>query len=490
MPFRVYGDIVHMSDKFWPNFTIDTTTSNNSFSAIWALTRVIKAAGGVFKSCGNGTTKVTTGVAADDLWGGNANPLLDTYASVQAQLDSRAAWWCAELASTVKIGIGAASVGTFLRDEVVTQATSGATGKLLGYVINSANNSGWIIIMPHTGTFDATHQIVGGRSGATVTATSYTLLRRQIVVAKNTTVSAGWIFYEAVTQAEIDASSNTALFSDLAVNAANCNATVAPGNSASSNNRFPSYAIPMVGTPESTGQAFFGITTGFGKAQVTATNLTPAANTEADGTFFVAMWDASNSVYRVLSMMRLDKQEPGDIDPYIIMSVTSEGLTSPTTGRAAATTSGSSGAGGFYGLLGNLIGIPAKGYCARATGTMGSGLDVYSPFVLGANTNFGTGTPSLISQSSNTSYPPKIRNHPDAPGGTSPYPIERVRATSLVDSITMRKGSCRNLALLPSASIADTANNKTWLALTANAGTTNPALVIGPMDGSTTPLKT
>jgi hypothetical protein len=479
-----------MSDKFWPNFPIDTTTANNCFSAIWGLSRVIKAAGGIYKASGNGTSKDTTGVATADLWGGNANPLLDTYASVQSQLDSRAAWWCAELPSTVKIGISAASSGTFRRDETVVQATSGATGKLLGYVINSAGNSGWMIIMPYTGTFDGTNAITGGTSGATVTATSYTLLRRQIVLAKNTTVIAGWIFYEAVTQAEIDASSNTALFSDLAANAANCTATVAPGNSSSGSNRFPAYGIPLVGTPESTGQNFFGVTSGFGKAQLTCTNLTPTTNTEADGTLFVAMWDASNSIYRVLSIMRLDKQEPGDIDPYVVMSVTSEAVTSATAGRAAATISSSSAAGGFFGLLGTIIGTPAKGYCARATGTMGTGLDVYSPFICGANYNFSSGGAGSMSQSCNTSFPPKIRNHPDAAGGTSPFPIERIKCVSVVDSLTMRKGTCRNLGTISSASIADTANTKTWLVLVANASTTNPALIIGPMDGSTTPLKT
>jgi hypothetical protein len=479
-----------MSDKFWENFTIDPTTANNSFSALWGLSRVIKAAGGIFKACGDGTTKVTTGVATDDLWGNNANPLLDAYAgAIQAQLDTRAAWWCAELPSTVKLGIGAASVGTFIRGETVTQATSGATGEFLGYVINSANNSGWVIIMPMTGTFDATHQIVGGRSAATVTATSYNLLRRQIVIAKNTTVTAGWIFYEALTQAEITASSNTALFSELAANAANCTATVAPGNSASGSNRWPSYGIPAVGTPESTGQAFFGITTGFGHAQMACTNLTPSAGVSVDGTFFVSIWDTANSLYRVLSLQRLDKTEPGDIDPFIITSATSEVATSATTGRVAATTSGATTAGGFYGLLGTGTGIPAKGYCARATGTMGSGLDVYEAFVLGGTVNVGSGSLGQFAMSSNASHPPKIRNHPDAAGGTGPYPIERLEAAGITNSITMKKGVCRHLALHPAANINATVEYL-WLVVVPNNGTTNPALIIGPLDGITTPTTT
>lgn len=284
-----------MTAKYKPNYAIDTTTANNSFSAVWAWTRVLKASGWTYMASGDGSNKDTTGTATNDKWGGGADPMADTYASVQSQLDSRAAWWCAEGPSTVKLGIGAASSGTFIRGEIVTQATSGATGEIIGYVLNAAGNSGWVVIVPQTGTFDGTHTITGGTSNATVTATSYNLFRRQIVVAKNTTVTAGWIFYEALTDTEIAASSNTALFSDLAANAANCSATVAPGNSASGSNRFPSYGVTLLGQAESTGNAFFGITSSFGHAQIAAANATPATSVSADGSSFVTIWSTANS---------------------------------------------------------------------------------------------------------------------------------------------------------------------------------------------------
>lgn len=480
-----------MSNKYWPNFSIDTTTANNSFSAIWGLSRALKAAGAIYKASGDGTSKDTTGVAANDLWGGNADPMLDVYAgAIQAQLDSRSAWWCAELPSTVKLGIGAASVGTFLPGETIAQATSGATGELLGYVISDDGTAGWVIIMPHAGTFDGTHAITGAKSSATVTATSYTLLRRQIVLAKNTTVTSGWIFYEAVTQAEIDASSNTALFSDLAADAANCTATTAPGNSASGSNRFPSFGIPQIGAPEGSGQPFFGISANFGHAQITATNMTPAVDTSADGTWFAAIWDAGNNIYRMLSFMRLDFTESGDIDPFVVTSATSESASSATAGRAGATPGAAVTGGSFFGLLGVGVGTPAKGYCARATGTMGSGLDVFSPFICGATYNIGlTSSTSANAQSVNATHPPKIRNHPDA-GVVDKYPIERLKVTSIVNSITMRKGVCRHLAEHPSASINDTVDGKKWLVLVPNNSNSNPALIIGPMDGSTTPTTT
>lgn len=479
-----------MSNQYAENYTINPTTANNSFSAIWKLTRCMKASGWTYMASGDGTSKDTTGVATADLWGANADPMLDAYAgAIQAQLDSRAAWWCAEGPIVAKIGIGAASSGTFIRGEFVSQAGSGATGEILGYVINGAGNSGWLVIMPHTGTFNGTGVVTGADSGATVTATSYVAIRQQVVIAKNTTVTTGWIFYEALSQTEIDASANTALFSDLAVNAANCTATVAPGNSSSGSNRWPSYGIPGVGTPEGAGQPFFGITSGFGKAHLVSTNVTPSAGITADGTWFAAIWDTANSVYRCLSLLRLDKTEPGDVNPWILQSVTSESSTSATAGRAAATTSASATAM-FLQYLGTLIGTPAKGYCARTTGTMGTPPDAYTPFVMGitgviANSAGNQG----IAQCVNATHPPKIRNHPDV-ATTGPYPIERCKIVGKVDSLTIRKGVCRWFGTHPAASINDTIDTKQWLVIVANATTNNPALIIGPLDGTTTPTTT
>ncbi len=467
------------------NFAIDTTTANNEFSAIWAWSRGIKAAGGIYKASGNGTIKDTTGVAANDLWGGNADPLADTYASVQAQLDTRAAWWCGELPSVVKLGIGAAPTGTFQRGEIVAQAGSGATGEILGGVINDDGNSGWVIIMPQTGTFDGTGQITGGESGATVTATSYTLFRQQIVLAKNTTVTTGWIFWEMLTDAEIAASSNTALFSELAANAANCTATTCPGNSSSGSNRFPSYAIPIVGTPEGNGNVFFGISSGFGKVHVFVPNMTPAADVSADGTATVTVWDTNNNIYRFLSLQRCDDGEPGDASPFAFFGVTSESATSPSTGRAAATTVSVPAINAYINQLGTGSGTPAKGYCARGTGVMGTPPDAYTPLI--ASTEVQVGSSGVQAQSPNAVSAPVIRNHPDH--GVKPvYPIEHVQVTSVVTNLTMNKGKCRHLATVPTAVINSTANGGKMLVIVANNAATNPALAIGPLSGATAPL--
>ncbi len=462
-----------MSTTYAENWPIDTATANNSFSALWKLSRTMKAAGYTYKASGNGTSKDTSGTASSDLWGGNVDPTTDTYPA--SQLDTRAAWWCAEGPSTVKIGIGAASSGTFLRGEIVTQATSGATGELIGYVLNAAGNSGWLIIAPQTGTFDGTHQIVGGTSGATVTATSYNLIRRQIVFAKTTNVNDGWIFYEAVMDTEIAASSNTALFSDLAANASNCTATTAPGNSASTNNLFPSYGISLCGAAGG-GSALhlFGSTTTFGKAQIVCVNATPSSGVSADGSFWMALSNQT-SVYYYFGLQRLDDTEPGDADPYAFVTCNSnDSITNSTTARTAGSTLGSAqtfSSGSSH----------AKGYCARTTGTMGTGIDSYCGFTAG----FGACS-NVIAQVASGATATRIRNHPDN-AGSPPYPIETIVAFTQATGLTMRKGTFRWWGVLPVGSLADTADNKKWLVVTAVNGTTLPAVVIGPMDGSTVP---
>ena len=57
-------------------------SSNHEFSTIWKLTRALKNSGWTYKSSGNGASKDTSGVTANDLWGGQSNPLLDTYTAI------------------------------------------------------------------------------------------------------------------------------------------------------------------------------------------------------------------------------------------------------------------------------------------------------------------------------------------------------------------------------------------------------------------------
>lgn len=157
-----------MANAFATNFTIPAT--NNAFQLLWKLTRVMKSAGWTTTASSDGYTKDTTGVAASDKWGGNANPLNDTYPP-NNMADTNAAWIIMSGPKTVKISLNAAPTGTFIRGESVTQTTSSATGEFLGYVWDTVGLTGYAVIMPRTGTFNNSNVVTGAISVATFTPT-------------------------------------------------------------------------------------------------------------------------------------------------------------------------------------------------------------------------------------------------------------------------------------------------------------------------------
>src|ERR1019366_8449328 len=57
-----------MSHQQAQNYVL--SVSNGKLSAIWKLTRVMKAAGWRYKASSDGTTKETTGNPNNDKWGG------------------------------------------------------------------------------------------------------------------------------------------------------------------------------------------------------------------------------------------------------------------------------------------------------------------------------------------------------------------------------------------------------------------------------------
>ena len=175
--------------------------ANNTWSAVWKLTRMMKKAGWTTAYSSDGSTK-----SATDLWGSNVDPANDTYPA----FDSVACWIVMRGPSTVKIGITAAPTGTPIRGEIVTQATSGATGELLGYVFDSVGGSGWIVIVPRTGTFNGTNNITGGTSSAVFTVSSYKLYVREVMFCKavSSTVN-GTVYYMCADSS----SESTSLFS-------------------------------------------------------------------------------------------------------------------------------------------------------------------------------------------------------------------------------------------------------------------------------------
>ncbi len=345
-----------MANVIIPNFSpISVSTVNDAFSIIWKLSRAMKAAGWVYKSSSDGTTKDTTGTATNDKWGGNANPLLDTYPSFPGGNTAAQAWWNAQGPSTLKIPIGAAQVaGTytgFMRGENVTQATTGAQGEIIGYLFDGYAQTGFLVVMPRVDGsgadphgWDHTHVITGSLSGATVTPSATVIeFVREIVFWKDTTLTNLTHYVQCVDQS----AESTSRFSVLA-GSAGCTATVAPGGGGTGNT-FPtlgSYTAGGTGGSQSANavglSASLYSSFNVAKVQIIAANASYSNGISADGTFMFAIGSGSNGTnaaspdwnyYTLQGFMRVDNQEDGDVDPYVSYVVSGDLL---YTGPAAS----------------------------------------------------------------------------------------------------------------------------------------------------------
>jgi len=460
------------------NIILDATSANNSFSAVWWLSRCMKKAGWSVLASSDGTTKDTSGVAASDKWGGNADPLLDTYPTA---FDAKAPWLVLDGPRTVKVSITAVPTGTFLRGEGVTQATSGATGELLGYVINAAGNSGWAIIMPRTGTFNGTNVITGDTSAATLTATAVAFFARQVVFWKSiSNVTDGSVYYICA-----DVAAETAqLFSTLAANA-NCTATIAPAGSPTAGNQFPVLAICCRGTSAVAAGAaashqnlFWTSANLFGRAQIAAVNAVPATGVSADGTFWVAISNTSAAnTFISWSFHRLDDSEPGDVEPFAWYFPSGEGV-SGSTNRTQATSSNGNNTT-WNNMSGGLMSW--RGYCARGTG---GAKDAFVALQAAVPNATGSSTAVAVSNASDTM---RLANHPDA---VAPVTQEPLFIFSDKTAFKIRKGATRWMVVYPIGTGLDTFDSKQWIVILTQSSTSNPAIALGPYDGATTPLPT
>ena len=200
-----------MANAFATNYPI--TSGTNIFSLLWKLTRVMKKAGWTVTASSDGYIRDTTGVAASDRWGGNADPANDTYPTAYLT-DTTAGWIVMSGPQTVKVPLSAAPTGTFRRGEAISQATSGATGELFGYTWDAVGVSGYAVIMPRTGTFDNSHTVTGAISAATFVPTGTVVTyKREIVFAKPAnSATSGYTYYICA-----DAAAESAqLFSSIA----------------------------------------------------------------------------------------------------------------------------------------------------------------------------------------------------------------------------------------------------------------------------------
>lgn len=286
---------------------------------LWMLSRCMKAAGFPVLASSNGTTKDTSGVAANDLWGGNVNPLADAYNSAW---DTLPIWIVHQGASFIKHTItGAPTPGPnplgplfpdFLPGEPVVQATSGAIGEWQGYSFD-ATNGGHATIRPRTGTFDGTHTVTGSWSGATYTPSAVATYTEQIVIACTTNTTQG---YMAVNPALNMATESASAFSTLATSAG-CTATVAPGLGGTGN-AFPTLAFSVCGDwTVPTANYFFGGNQAIGKAQIEVKDMVGTAYVSPDGSFWCGTGNGGSGATQMEGFGRFlcDGCEPADLYP-------------------------------------------------------------------------------------------------------------------------------------------------------------------------------
>jgi hypothetical protein len=456
-----------MADSFAPNYALNST--DNAFSAVWKLTRCMKAAGWNVVAHSNGAAKTAAGTNGNDSWGNNANPLLDTYPA----FDAAAAWIVLQGPTTVKLLLSGAPSGDFLRGEQVTQPATGATGEILGTVWDAPTASGWAVVLPRTGTFNGIGVVVGQISGYSFTPSSVKTFVREMVFFKNSAnTTTGTNYYICADQTAESAQ----LFSVLATSAG-ATATIAPG-AGGTGNGFPALGITNRGTGGAvTHTNWFGTISSAWQshAMVGAVNASPSAGVSADGSFYLYIaYTSPVGAYTGFMFTRCDDSEPGDVDPYIFWWNNGNAVASWV--RTSATSFSSSQNESWANVV-SVSFASFKGYVARDCPVVSRDVATYY-FGVYRNTSgaffpiFNVGQP----------FPHSVQNHPNA---VPPQP--RDSFLLVTSSVRNTKGTTRWMQYASSGNYRDTLDGKKWLCVFPYGNALNPAVYIGPLDGSTTP---
>lgn len=475
-----------MANKFLTNVSL--ASSNDNFHVMWATSRVMKAAGWNVMAHSNGTTKVADGTNANDgYWGNNSDPLTDTYPVFAAA----AAWIVLRGPTTLKINLAAAPTpganGDFVRGEIVTQTTSGATGILSGYVWDSSLLQGWAVIEPCTGTFDGTNNITGSISGAIATVNSIKFFTREVMFAKSSANQTdGTIYYVCAD----GYNEHNQLFSGVKLDgtgagdgylaqSTGCTASVAPGKGGTGNT-FPSRAINLRGATSSTTHSVLFSNYGLvGRLQALAVNAVPSTGVSADGSFWMAASNnGTTNGFSVIGFTKLIDCEPGDIDPYIWFAPSGTTVwtwTQTTTLAPSGTTYVNSTT-----VLGSTQ-VYWLGYLARDGYSTRDKVTYYRANVEKDDANVATiyGVNGLNQ---------RIANHPSP--ATAPllrYHFSFVYYNSTTSEF-FYKGKPKWMFCLSQGSGLDTSDSKQFICVAARIASSQPAMYIGPYDGTTTPL--
>lgn len=472
-----------MANEFATNFPFNS--SQHVFSAIWKLTRVMKKAGWTFKASSDGVSNKSNTV---DYWGANVNPLADTY---PGGFDGTPTPWIVlEGPATIKIPVTSALNSNFIRGEKVSQATSLAEGELLGHVFDSVGVTGYAVVLARDSITWTTAVITGATSGQTFTPSSTPKkFRRQVVFWKAASSSTDGYVYYICSDESGGAQSTDGLFSSDSTYGTTlytgATATVAPGGANAVNTRLPTKAIVVRGTldsgagsPTPTATTWLHANASYGTvAQIVATNNIPSSSVSPDGTFWISgNYTSPASSVTFFGFFRLDDQEPGDVDPFAWNYQSSTAIGSFARHIGTGSVSGLS----IYNWAAHVSAtVIWKGYCARGLGGTKDDATYFQSshlLYISASSGFLTGNFAAGAL--------RVANHPAT---TPPFVREPVKLFSERTNMKIFKGSVRWMFHIPTGAAYDTADTKTFFVLVSNNGSTNPGIMVGPYDGSTTP---
>jgi len=451
-----------------------TGANNGSF----LITRVISATSVEIEN----SSAVSDANNASIRWS-ESSPTTQAYPVATLGSATAGQWINLQGPSTLNIPLNTNSpTGAFFKGENITQTTTGATGEIIGVVVDVSAGLGYLVVQPRlNGTgggvrgWATGNVITGAVSGATVTqnGTAIEYVREMVLWRGGTGLNTGHVFIQCVNAS----SENAARFSVLAANAAVTN-ILAPGGPTGTFPTPGSYVI--LGTAQSnlssTGVglwAAFSSGPFLGSIQVAAANCIGTSNISEDGSFTIAFGHSASTTpgsYSLWGYHFCENSEDGDVDPYITISPLNVGA-----GYAGSRTSVSSRTSAQGDICHSSVIFDASTSCRgwrRRGMASADAFQEFGGFTLGANNSSSInaltpGFPDRIACVINTTVPIPVRN--------------QIWIASAQVASKMRKGSLRWIFAVQNVSHGMLFANGLYFGLGSNgsAGT----LIVGPWNG-------
>lgn len=406
------------------------------------------------------------------------------------------AWINLQGPSTLKIPIaGNVPSAAFIRGELVTQTTSGATGTLVGCMTDTGTNIGHLVIeprIPGTGggvrgwTTGGTDTVTGALSGTTVTTANLTTVEfvRELVIWK--AWAAQGTFQNHMWVQTVDAAAESASrYSGLATAAAVTN-VIAPGGATATFPAAGSYVLFGTGSSNAAGTGAgnpFGLNwasqNGGGSVHVLCATCIENAAESADGSWTLMqgiMLQNGTQVpdtYALMGFHHMEGSEDGDLDPYahtILFngSYTGARTANVTSITVASTMNAPSSFGG-----GN---THARGWRRRGFASADAFQDFQVCELVGAS--------GVVAVAQTVVNPCKVSCHPNP----NLQIREALHIVSTQSGQKMRKGYSRWWFWTEGGRCNSLHANGTYVqAGTTMAAGTPGCLVVGPWDGVTIP---